>query len=89
MNKVELTTHSQKAYRGECRFLHATAWEHSRLTSSYTNCFTCVHLAKISWGHMLGVRAEKGPLAEGMWLSTTRDTKDRRKIKKMQRQNSS
>lgn len=28
---------------------------------------TCVYFARISWGQMLGVRAEKGPPAEGVW----------------------
>lgn len=45
----------------------ATAWAQS--------C-TCMYLAKISWGHMLGVRAEKGPLAEGMWFPKIKEDQE-------------
>ena len=44
--------------------------ELGRLVPGYVNCYTCEYFARISWGHMLGVRAEKGPLAEGMWFPT-------------------
>ena len=64
----------------------------SRATSAWlANCCTCVYLARISWGHMLGVRAENGPLAEGMWLPKTEEDQEQ-EVKKMQgaqRENSS
>jgi hypothetical protein len=48
----------------------------------YANCCTCEYFARISWGHMLGVRAEKGPLAEGVWFPTkTKDKNDQEKQK--------
>lgn len=36
---------------------------------------TCLHRARISWGHMLGVSAEKGPPAEGVWLPGSKQSK--------------
>lgn len=39
-------------------------------------CCTCVYLARISWGHMLGVRAEKGPQAEGTWLPKIKENQE-------------
>ena len=66
---------SQDACSGQWVPLGAPAWEQSHWRP-LADCCTCVYLARISWGHMLGVRAEKGPLAEGMWLPKTKEDQE-------------
>lgn len=57
-----------KSHQGPFFFLHRT-----RAFTPPAPCRTCVYFARISCGQMLGVSAEKGPPAEGVWWPKQRE----------------